>query len=461
MFPLIDEIVAINNLALPLVFAFVINVVALQFELSSLGHFETKATVISSFNLGFSVVNATCILAGSGLASGIETIGGQCYGKGNLKQVGIVLQRTFVIMAVYAVPLALLYFNIEPIFLKLGQPAPVAHMAAYFCRWMILGVIPNLFSNAFQGYLACQEKTTIIMYANIVSNAISVIACWLFVYHLGYGFEAICILTPVVFWVQFLLLVSFTVLTGSHEPTWPGWSRAAFANLSEILPFALFGCAMVCAEFWLLEVMILIAGTRGPVSLGAAGVANAISFLVAVNFLAVEMSVMCRVANFLGASQPRMARQSVIAALIYIQGLALIILIPLYFLKDYVATLYTDNAGIHHEVIQTFQALVVFLYLSSVQFVWIGVTAGMGWQKWAFLMNLFCLFGVSVPLALLFLHFYPHHVVADLWWGTACGYFVVVVVAAIMLSRINWKEEAEKAYERASAESPVMADFDL
>lgn len=76
-----------------------------------------------------------------GLASGMDTLCGQAFGARNYAVLGEVLQRARLICWTVCLPIALLWWWMEPVLLFLGQEPELSRLAAVNMRIMV----PSLF----------------------------------------------------------------------------------------------------------------------------------------------------------------------------------------------------------------------------------------------------------------------------------------------------------------------------
>ena len=80
-----------------------------------------------------------------GLSSGLETLCGQAYGARAYEQVGIFMQRGFVLLTLCCIPIAILWLYLEPLLVFLGQEREIAAMASRFAFCLL----PTLFAGAW------------------------------------------------------------------------------------------------------------------------------------------------------------------------------------------------------------------------------------------------------------------------------------------------------------------------
>lgn len=126
-----------------------------------------------------------------GLSSAVETLGSQHNGARNYKEVGIVLQRSCVVLGVLAIPVGFLWYYSGDIFQLLGIEEEVREVIQSFLRVRMITIPVDVINESYEKYLMSIGVVHPSMYANIAFNLIILTLDFLFVNY--YHFDYVCL----------------------------------------------------------------------------------------------------------------------------------------------------------------------------------------------------------------------------------------------------------------------------
>ncbi|XP_070838445.1 multidrug and toxin extrusion protein 1-like [Chaetodon trifascialis] len=455
-----DEIVQLVKLAGPVVIsqlmAFMISIVSMMF----CGHLGK--TELAGVSLAAAVVNVTGISIGTGLSAVCDTLISQTYGSGNLKRVGVILQRGILILLLACFPCWAVLINTEPLLLAVKQSPEVASLSQLYVK-IFMPALPAAFMYQLQGkYLQNQG----IMWPEVITggigNVFNVIINYIFLYRLDLGVAGSAAANAISQYLLAFFLYLYICWRGLHKATWGGWSLDCLQEWGPFIKLALPSMLMICLSWWIFEVGGFLAGVISEVELGAQSIAYQLCIIAYMVPLGFSAAASVRVGSALGAGNTEQAKLSCKVPIVCAFIVACFVGGSLIIARNVIGYMFTSEPDIIQRVADV-MLIFGFMHIGDATAgVAAGVLRGAGKQLIGALCNLVGLYFVGFPIGVS-LMFATHIGIVGLWTGLSIGVLLQVIVFITVLVKLDWKKTAEEALVRAGvqkAEDKEMVELE-
>ncbi|KAK6140624.1 hypothetical protein DH2020_025624 [Rehmannia glutinosa] len=299
-------------------------------------------SVIANLSFGFLL----------GMASALETLCGQAFGAGELKMLGVYMQRSWIILTTACFCMLPLYTYSKPVLKLLGQRHDIADLAGKFSLY----IIPQMFSLAInfptQKFLQAQSKVAILAWVGFVALILHIFVLFLFVKVFKWGLAGRCS-SSLRYICLGIALAQVVYIVGWCEDSWNGLSWLAFKEIWAFVRLSIASAVMLCLEIWyFMSIIVLTGHLEDPV-------------------LAVgSLSICVRVSNELGSGHPRAAKYCVFVTVVESLLIGLLSMVLIIATKDHFAILFTNSE-------QMQKAVSDLAYLLAVTMgIWMGMIFG-------------------------------------------------------------------------------------
>jgi MATE family multidrug resistance protein len=131
-----------------------------------IGRSSPEKLAASAFSQMFAMVTAWMIALGGTTA--MDTLASSSFtGSSNKHDLGILLQRGFLVLGLFYIPVAILWAFSEPIFLFLGQDPRLSRDSARFLTCLIPGGLGYIYFEVMKKYLQAQGMLSLEVYLDI------------------------------------------------------------------------------------------------------------------------------------------------------------------------------------------------------------------------------------------------------------------------------------------------------
>ncbi|XP_030467990.1 protein DETOXIFICATION 54 [Syzygium oleosum] len=428
--------------------AFVRQVVSVLF-LGRLGSLELAGGALS---IGFTNITGYSVLVG--LASGLEPVCAQAYGSKNWDLLALSLQRMVLILLIAIVPIGLLWVNLEPIMIFMGQDRDITAMAAAYCMYSLPDLLTNTLLQPLRVFLRSQCVAKPMMYCSLAAVAFHVPLNYALVVGAGMGVPGVAVASVLTNVNMVGLMAAYVYVSGRCEMQWTAGMRRVCDGLVPLMRLAVPSCLGICLEWWWYEIVTVLAGylPNPMAAVAATGVLIQTTSMMYTVPMALAGCVSARVGNELGAGKPYKAKLAALVALGCAFIMAIINITWTILLREKWASFFTKDKLVTTLVASVMPIMGLCELGNCPQTTGCGILRGTARPAVGARINLGSFYFVGTPVAV-GLAFWLKVGFSGLWFGllsaqAACSVSILYVV----LGRTDWEGEALKAKKLTAVE---------
>ncbi|XP_027129534.1 multidrug and toxin extrusion protein 1 [Larimichthys crocea] len=402
---------------------------------------------LAGYALASATVNVTTSAAGYGLAMACDTLISQTFGSKNMKRVGVILQRSSLILLLFCLPCWALVINSHNLLLLLHQDAEVARIAQIYIM-AFLPAIPAIFLHQLQvSYLQNQGIIMPQMYTAAAANIFNLAANYILISSLKLGVIGSAIANSLSQVVICLMLFGYIRWKKLHRQTWGGWSTECLQEWGSYMKLAVPSAFMICFEWWIWEIAGFLAGVLGKDDIAAQHIMVELTTITYMFPLGVHAAACVRVGNALGAGDTSRAIVTCKVVFVLIGTLAVFQGIAIAGCKSVIGHIFTTENIVR--MVSANLTIYIFLqFFDGLLCVSSGILVGAGMQKIAALSNLVAYYFIGLPAGIAMM-FYTELRILGFWLGIFIGVFLETGFFLILIFKFNWKKVTHKAQLRA------------
>ncbi|KAG8366050.1 hypothetical protein BUALT_Bualt17G0035700 [Buddleja alternifolia] len=403
-----------------------------------LAAFSVENMIISGFSFGLLL----------GMGSALETLCGQAYGAGQIKILGIYLQRSWIILLCTSFLLTFPYIFAEPLLVLIGQKKDISLAAGRLARWMI----PQLYAYAFQfpisKFLQAQSRIMVMAWLSMLTLVLHAVFSWLVMMRLRWGLAGGALVLNASWW--FLVVTQMIyIFCGACGEAWSGFSWKAFQHVWAFVRLSIASAVMICLEVWYFTALLLFAGYLKNAETSVDALSICINILMWTSTIAFGFNgaISVRVSNELGAAHPRKAKFSVVVVVISTFLISLVTSAILLICQKHYPSLFSDSSAVKEVVYELTPMLALCIVINNIQPALSGMAIGAGWQTMVAYVDITCYYVFGIPFGLI-LGYPLKKGVKGIWYGMIAGTIIQTLVLFYIAYRTNWNKEATVAAER-------------
>ncbi|XP_042353453.1 multidrug and toxin extrusion protein 1-like [Plectropomus leopardus] len=411
----------------------------------------------ASVALAIAIINVTGVSVGTGLASACDTLISQTYGSGNLKRVGVILQRGVLILLLACFPCWAILINTEPMLLAVRQSPEVARLSQLYVK-IFMPSLPAAFMYQLQGrYLQNQGIIWPQVVTGVIANVLNAVTNYILLFVMDMGVVGSAAANAVSQLALALTLFIYIYWKDLHKATWSGWSLDCLQEWGLFTRVAVPSMLMLCLEWWTFEIGGLLAGVISEVELGAQSVVHQLVTITFMFPMGLGVAASVRVGNALGAGNIEEAIAFGKVSVICTFAVSCFVGIILGSSKNVIGYIFTTEKEIVQRVADVMIIFGFFYPADAMAAVTGGIIRGVGQPRIGAICNLVGYYCIGLPIGVS-LMFAAKMGILGLWLGL----FVCVTLQSTFfitfLCKLNWRKAAEEAMLRAGVQPTEKKD---
>lgn len=422
-----DNIYPLLILAIPLALTGLLQSSTYFFEtmfLAHLSHEVLAAGALVSWLVG------TFIVILIGIMSAINILVAHKHGAKDKEGISLVVRDGVWLAVILSIPSIILFWNLSPIFLLLGQNQAVVELAQAYLHALTWGLLPNLIMFALLEFIVGLGNARLILVFSLLSTVLTVFFSFVLIFG-KFGFPALGIAgagwgSTISCWISFIVLVTYVLIHKNYrsylnylfKPT----KKSYLGELFKIgTPMGM----MYCVEVGFFFALTLITGSLGSQLLAANQITmQYMGTLMSVIF-SIAQAITVRMGHLLGAGDIASAER---ASYVGVGFSAVFMLIIGIFYLTVPNALISIDFDIHDsanfELIQIATQLLaisaIFQLFEAMRIAFFGALRALKDTRFTLFISIISFWGIALPVGYLLATRFKMGG-PGLWWGMVLG----------------------------------------
>jgi MATE family multidrug resistance protein len=425
------KLLYITQVSAPVVTSFFLGISSSFILLYYAAHLN-DTVVFAAVSMSNMFSNVSCISLLIGMTSAVETLGSQNNGAKNYKEVGIVLQRSIVVLSLMIIPIIVIWLYVEPIFVAVGTSKDICIIMKKYLRVRIFTFPIDIVAKSYDKYLMSMGVMYPSLYSTITLNVMIFILGGLFIHYFEFGYISLAYAHVISSYFSGLCLILSSITHPSVQRTLQYPTIEAFYNLREFVSLGTPGLAMLCSEWWAFEFLTIFASELGAAQVSAQTITMQMSSLAFMIPLGISVAASSLVGNAIGANNMKFAKELSNLCLITLLMCDVIISPTILFGSRHFIKLFTTDVKVIQTCSNIVPVIAVFTIFDGVQAVGSGIIRGAGKQSIGAITNIISYYLFGIPLAW-FLCFHMSLKVNGLFLGISTGPIIQAIAMCILI----------------------------
>jgi len=365
-----------------------------------------------------------------GILSAISILVSHMHGQGDEAGIKQVVRDGFILSILLAIPSVLLFWNMSPLFLLVGQGAGIVAIAQSYLHALTWGLLPDFLMLALLEVIIGLGHARLILMFGILSVSLNIFFSFVLIFG-KLGFPALGIAgagwgMTISYWIMFAFLTAFVLIHKNYRRYFhPLFKLGKPSYVYELLRVGMPMGVMYCIEVGFFLAVTLIMGSFGSQLLAANQIAlQYMGTLMAVIF-SIAQAITVRMGHLLGAGDKKSAEEAAYVGIIISTLLMLLVAVFYLVFPQVLISIDFDVHSIENKTIvsfavQFFAISAVFQVFEATRIALFGALRGLKDTHFTLLTSLVSFWGVALPVGYL-LATTGKLGGAGLWWGMVFG----------------------------------------
>ena len=426
-----------------------------------LGYLGNAELAGGSLSVGFANITGYSVL--KGLALGMEPICSQAYGAKKWEVLYQTYKRTQYLLFLAAIPISLLWLNMEPILLWLGQDQKITSVAKVYITYSLPDLLAQVLLHPLKIFIRTQSLTKALTISAVCAIILHLPISYYLVTYLNMGIRGVALASSWTTLNLYLALLVYLFQSRTALKPWDGKAKHAHSQgWQPLLALAVPSVLSVCLEWWWYEIMLLLCGLLSDpqASVAAMGILIQTTGLLYVFPHSLGLGLSTCVGQELGAGQPARAQQTTIIGLILAIVCGILAFAFTIAVRDEWGKLFTSEPNV---LALTSTALPVLGFCelgNSPQTAACGVLTGSARAKVGAYINFGSFYLIGMPVAVL-MSFRFRKGFMGLWFGLAAAQISCMCMMIYTLVSTDWKQQAIRAKDLTLAAEGENNDLEV
>jgi MATE family multidrug resistance protein len=426
--------------ASPAALSFFLNMGGNIVNMAFAGHYVLsngeKSAVFAGISLATLFGNVSCRSIFIGMTSAVETLASQHNGAGNYKEVGIVLQRSFLVLSFLILPIIFSWFYAERAFKFIGVEPAVCEVIQRYLYIRMFAIPMDAFMYSYEKYLFAIGVFKPTTWSNVLLTLSVLIMDIVFVSGMDLHYDCLSWSWTVSLWIsgilQVVLSLSYPEVQRTLIKPYFQIHPAAWTEWKEFILLGLPGTIMLCGEWWAFEVLQIMASFLGTVEVAALAMTiqtTAFAYMLA---LGIGIATTSLIGNALGADRMLLAKRILNLSLKCIVSLELVLGLIIATCGQYFILIFTTDEEVLRVARAAMNSLALLTVIDGIQCIASSAMKGAGKQFIGAIMNLVAFYAIGLPLAWMFC-FKMKLGVSGLLLGMSSGVSIQLVISFVLI----------------------------